>query len=225
MITCGGIRLASSTDSLPNRLETHYFEAYNQPNVRLIDIKDESPISRVTERGVLLETGEELELDTIIYATGFDAGLGPILAVDFQGVDGVQPKDLWKNGPQTFLGLLVKGFPNMLMVMGPHQAFGNIPVSIESAVEWIGDFIEWCYKNGITRAEAKQEKVDEWTKHVIDCSKGLLFQEVPSWMTGVNSNVKGKEKPIVARYNGDGPGFRRRIWDVAQRNYEDLELS
>jgi hypothetical protein len=60
--------------------------------------------------------------------------------------------------------------------MGPHQAFGNIPVSIESAVEWIGDFIEWCYKNNVTRFEAKQRQVDIWTQHVNDCSNGLLFQ-------------------------------------------------
>jgi cation diffusion facilitator CzcD-associated flavoprotein CzcO len=84
--------------------------------VRLIDIKDEAPIARVMEKGILLETGEEIELDTIIYATGFDAGMGPILAVDFQGVNGLKPKDLWANGPQTFLGFLVKGFPNMTMV-------------------------------------------------------------------------------------------------------------
>ena len=84
--------------------------------MRLIDIKDEAPIQKVTEKGILLETGEEIELDTIIYATGFDAGMGPILAVDFQGVNGLKPKDVWKNGPQTFLGFLVKGFPNMTMV-------------------------------------------------------------------------------------------------------------
>ena len=60
--------------------------------------------------------------------------------------------------------------------MGPHQAFGNIPVSIESAVEWIGAFIEWCNNENVTRFEAKQSKVNSWTQHVTECSKGLLFQ-------------------------------------------------
>ncbi|KAK4502004.1 hypothetical protein PRZ48_007815 [Zasmidium cellare] len=206
-------------------LETHYFEAYNKPNVRLVDIKNESPITRITPKGVLLETGEEVELDTLIYATGFDAVTGPISAVDFRGVDGLKITDCWKNGPRTFLGFLSNGFPNMMMVMGPHQMFGNIPRSIEYAVNWIGTFIEYCAKNDITRVEAKQEKVDEWTQHVFDCAQGLLANEIDSWMTGVNTNVKGKQHRIIARYQGPGPGFRKRILDVAARNYEDMSMS
>lgn len=206
-------------------METHYFEAYNQPNVRLVDIKNESPITKITPKGVLLETGEEVELDTLIYATGFDAVTGPISAVDFRGVDGVKITDTWSSGPRTFLGFLCHGFPNMMMVMGPHQMFGNIPRSIEYAVNWIGTFIEYCDKNNITRVEARQEKVEDWTNHVFDCAKGLLANEVDSWMTGVNKNVKGKQHRIIARYQGPGPGFRKRILDVADRDYEDIDMS
>lgn len=206
-------------------LETHYFEAYNLPNVRLIDIKNEAPIERITKKGVLLKTGEEVELDTLIYATGFDAVTGPISAVDFRGVDGTRLTDVWREGPRTFLGFLVNKFPNMMMVMGPHQMFGNIPRSIEYAVEWIAGFIEFCYKHGYTYAEARQSKVDEWTQHVFDCAQGLLANEIDSWMTGVNTNVKGKQHRIIARYQGPGPGFRKRILDVAHRDYEDIDLA
>jgi cation diffusion facilitator CzcD-associated flavoprotein CzcO len=206
-------------------LETYYYEAFNKPNVRLVDIAKTNPITRITEDGVILESDEEICLDVLIHATGFDAGTGSFAAVDFRGVDGIKlNKEAWNGGPKTLLGFFVNHFPNMMMVMGPHQMFGNIPRSIEYAVDWISEFIEYCIKNGITYAEPRQCCVDKWTQHVFDCAQGLLANEIDSWMTGVNKNVKGKEKRIIARYNGPAPGFRVRASDVAQRNYEDLIL-
>lgn len=60
---------------------------------------------------------------------------------------------------------------------------------------------------------------------VSQCAKGLLANEVDSWMTGVNKNVKTKQKRIIARYNGPAPGYRKRCLDVSGRNYEDLQLA
>ena len=57
-------------------LETNYFEVYNKPNVRLVDFTADSPVEKITERGVMLSSGEEIELDVLIYATGFDAVTG-----------------------------------------------------------------------------------------------------------------------------------------------------
>lgn len=103
--------------------------------------------------------------------------------------------------------------------------FGNIPRSIEFAGLWISNFINYCLENKITYADAPQKKVDEWTEHVFDCAKGLLANEIDSWMTGVNKNVKTKQKRIVARYNGPAPGYRKRALDVSGRHYEDLTLA
>ena len=102
--------------------------------------------------------------------------------------------------------------------------FGNIPRSIEYAVEYISTFLEWCRDRDITYAEATKEGVQAWTDHVYDCAKGLLANEVDSWMTGVNKNLKHKQKRIVARYMGPVQGFRKRCEDVAERDYEDLRL-
>ncbi|KIW17019.1 hypothetical protein PV08_04210 [Exophiala spinifera] len=204
-------------------METHYFEAYNRDNVRLVDIR-EDPIERVTEKGVKT-LSEEHELDVLIYATGFDAVTGAFTAVDFHGVDKKKLKDVWTDGPQTQLGLFVHGFPNMMMVMGPHQMFGNIPRSIEFAVGWIADCIRHCRDSDITRIEATEKGVEEWTNHVIQCSEGLLTNEVDSWMTGVNKNLAHKQKRHVARYSGSAPGYRSRCEEVAARGYSDLNLA
>lgn len=203
-------------------LESGYFEVYNQSNVRLVDAK-ETPIRRVTEKGI--QTSEEhFEFDMIIYATGFDAITGAFTAVDFRGRDGVRLGDRWKEGPRTFLGLFVEGFPNMTMVLGPHQMFGNIPRSIEYAVEWVTGFLRYCRDHGITCAETNSKKVAEWTEHVHTCAQGLLANEVDSWMTGINRELGHKQKRIIARYQGPAPGYRQRAQDVADRNYCDLKM-
>lgn len=204
-------------------LETGYFEAYNRPNVRLVDAK-KNPIEKITETGIQTQD-EAFEFDMIIYATGFDAVTGSFTAIDFQGVDGVKLKDRWAEGPRTFLGLFIEGFPNMSMVMGPHQMFGNFPRSIEYAAGWVARIIEYCRDHRITRAEATRQSVLDWTEHVHTCANGLLANEVDSWMTGVNKNLAHKQNRIIARYQGPAPGYRKRAEDVAMRNYEDLKLS
>jgi cation diffusion facilitator CzcD-associated flavoprotein CzcO len=204
-------------------LETFYYEVFNQDNVQLVNLL-EDPILRITETGIQTAS-KNVDLDVIIYATGFDAITGAFTAVDFRGVDGVKLSDAWSEGPRTQLGLTVHGFPNMMMSMGPHQMFGNIPRSIEYAVGWISDCIQYCMENGISRMEATAEGVDRWTEHVHKCADGLLANDVDSWMTGVNKNVAGKQKRIIARYQGPAPGYRKLAGDVAARNYEDFTLS
>src|SRR3984893_7988227 len=110
-------------------LETRYYEVYNQPNVKLIDI-NETPIERITPNGIKTSDAE-YAFDIIIYATGFDAVTGSFDRIDIRGAGAEQLKDRWKNGPETYLGVMVNGFPNMMMLMGPHTALGNIPRSIE----------------------------------------------------------------------------------------------
>lgn len=206
-------------------MESGYFEAFNLEHVRLVDKRVDGGIERIVENGVEIEGGEVVELDVLIYATGFDAVTGALAnGIDLRGIRGVTPSHLWKEGIRTYLGLFLKGFPNMCMIMGPHQMFGNIPRSIEFAVEWVSKFLGWCFENGVTYAEATEKGVEEWTQHVLECSKGMLANEVDSWMTGVNKNVKGKQKRIVARYSGPASGYRKRVDNVAERKYEDLVL-
>jgi cation diffusion facilitator CzcD-associated flavoprotein CzcO len=204
-------------------LETFYYEAYNQDNVELVDIT-ETPIERITLKGIKTSTAE-YEFDIIIYATGFDAITGSFDKIDFRGVDGVKLKDRWKNGPQTYLGVMVDGFPNMMMLMGPHTALGNIPRSIEYNVDWVTNLIRYTREFSLTRVEATATGVTAWTGHVKALGVGLLSNEVNSWMTGINSNVEGKQTRIVARYSGSAPAYRAKCDEVAAQRYQELALS
>jgi cation diffusion facilitator CzcD-associated flavoprotein CzcO len=204
-------------------LETRYYEVYNQDNVELVDIT-ETPIERITP-DTIKTSDAEYEFDIIIYATGFDAITGSFDRIDFRGVDNAPLKDKWKNGPQTFLGVMVDGFPNMMMLMGPHTALGNIPRSIEYNVDWVTGLIRYARESNLTRLEATPTGVTAWTDHVKALGVGLLSNEVNSWMTGFNSNVEGKQTRIVARYSGSAPAYRATCDEVAAKGYQQLVLA
>ena len=137
-------------------LETGYYEVYNQPNVSWWT-STETPIERITPDGIRTSDAE-YAFDIIIYATGFDAITGGFDRIDIRGVGGLRLKDKWEDGPQTYLGVLVEGFPNMLMLMGPHTALGNIPRSIEYNVDWVTGLIRHMRERGLTRVEATRRR-------------------------------------------------------------------
>lgn len=203
-------------------LESGYYEAFNEPHVNLVDVT-EDPIERVTEKGIKT-ADHEFEFDILIYATGFDAVTGSFNAMDIQGRNASKLRDVWSRGIQTYLGLTVKDFPNMFMIMGPHQMFGNIPRSIEYAVDWVAEFIEYARDKNILCVEPSQEKMDQWYAHVGECAEGLLANEVDSWMTGVNKNLKNKQQRSLTRYNGPAPGYRKKCDEVKSRNYSDFQI-
>ena len=204
-------------------METRYYEVYNQPNVTLVDIKD-TPIARITPAG-LRTTERDFEFDIIVYATGFDAITGSFDRIHIRGTEGGRLKDAWAHGPQTFMGVMVEGFPNMFMLMGPHTALGNIPRSIEYNVDWVTGMIGHLQTHGLTRADARADAVAAWTSHVRSVGAGLLANQVDSWMTGVNRNVEGKQERIIARYSGSAPEYRAWCDRVAAGGYREVAMA
>ncbi|KJR85283.1 monooxygenase [Sporothrix schenckii 1099-18] len=204
-------------------LESGYYEVFNQANVTLVDVR-RNPIERITATGVHTSDGRDYDVDVLVYATGFDAVTGSFNAIDFEGIGGTKLRDVWGEGIKTYLGLTVKNFPNMFMIMGPHQTIGNVPRSIEYAVQWTAEFIEWAAAHQVTYCEATDEGVAAWTEHVHECGKGLLANEVDSWMTGVNKNLAHKQKRSMTRYTGPAPGYRKRCEEVKEQGYSTFVL-
>lgn len=216
-------------------LESGYFEAYNQPNVHLVDLQ-QGPIDTVTPKGIKTAKNE-YELDVLIFATGFNAITGAFSAIDWRAKDGRpllafsdEPdgdRAIWQDHrPSTFLGLTAPAMPNMFMVLGPHQPFGNATRSIEHAVQVVTELLQHIQENDITYVEPTEQAVDEWTDHVVECSNnGSLVNEVDSWMTGVNKNVKGKTTRSVARYAGSAVNYRKRCEDCRADGWKGLFMA
>jgi cation diffusion facilitator CzcD-associated flavoprotein CzcO len=206
-------------------LESGYYEVYNQPNVRLVDLR-ETPIERITTTG-LKTSDAEYAFDMIIFATGFDAITGSFDRIDIRGRDGRRLRDKWADGPHTYLGLQIEGFPNMLTLVGPHNAatFCNLPRCIEQNVEWVTDLLRHMRERGLTRIEATASAEEAWTAHVHDSAARLLLTQVDSWMTGVNKNVAGRQKRTFMAYAGGAPKYRDKCDEVAARGYEGFAVT
>ncbi len=206
-------------------LETNYFEAYNRDNVHLVDAA-ETPIESITPAG-LRTSDREYEFDVIVYATGFDAFTGAFDRIDIQGVGGQKLRDKWADGPVTYLGLLVNGFPNLMMLAGPQTAATNFPRGAELAVNWATELLEYLWENGYSRIDADAEAEQQWVEHVAKMYEPLLLRKAKSWITGYNSNLEGHEygKMRLNIYNGGGPRYAARLQEVADNEYEGVALS
>jgi cation diffusion facilitator CzcD-associated flavoprotein CzcO len=127
--------------------------------------------------------------------------------------------------PRTFLGVMAEGFPNMLMVLGPHTARGNIPRNIEEIVDWVTDLVKHMRDHGLSRVETREDEVATWVAEVEQAVEGLLFAEINSWQTGVNRNVEGRQVRRVLGYYGGALKYRRRIGNVAAGGYRELSFA
>lgn len=208
-------------------METRYYEAYNYDHVELVSLQ-ETPIERITATGIRT-TDRDFEFDVIIYATGFDAITGSYERIDLRGRGGVLLKDKWKDGPNTFLGMLVDDFPNMVLIAGPQSGSAsiNFPRSIELSVDWATRFLQHVWENGYRTFEATPEAVAEWAAHVEKMYSLVLMRKAKSWFTGYNSNVEGRDhsKPRYLVYNGGQPKFRQKVMDCEAENYRGVAFS
>jgi cation diffusion facilitator CzcD-associated flavoprotein CzcO len=205
-------------------LETGYFETYNRDNVELVD-SAETPIVRITQTG--LETSDRsFEFDVIVYATGFDAFTGAFDHIDIQGTGGERLRDKWAAGPETYLGAMVSGFPNFLMLVGPQTAASNFPRGAELSVDWVTPFLEHMWAHGHHRFDVDEAAETEWIEHVKDMYKGMLLRNAKSWFTGYNSNLEGHEYGNMRYniYNGGGPRYAKKLSEVAGNNYEGVHF-
>lgn len=208
-------------------LETRYFEVYNRDNVELVDI-GETPLKEVTETG-LRTSARDFEFDIIVYATGFDAITGAFDHIDIRGIGGLPLRQKWAEGPSTFLGLLVNGFPNMFMAGGPQSgsASTNYPRGIETAVDWCTGLFQYMRERGYVRGDATPEAETRWTEHVKRMYQMVLMRKAKSWFTGYNSNVPGHEEGSIRYfvYNGGAPKYVTRINEVAAMDYAGIDFT
>lgn len=183
-------------------VDTRYFETYNRDNVTMVDVRN-APIEKITPDG-LVTGGRAYEFDAIVFATGFDAMTGTMLAVDIRGRDGLSLRDKWEAGPRTYLGLTAAGFPNMYIITGPGSpsVLSNMIVSIEQHVDWVVDCIDHMRANGLEAIEAEQKAEDDWVDHVNEVASHTLFPRAASWYMG--ANIPGKPRIFMPYIGGFG---------------------
>lgn len=201
--------------------DTDYFLAYNRDNVELVDVRAH-PIRAVTRTGLRLED-RDIDVDVIVFATGFDAITGALTDVDIRGTGGQRLTDRWRHGPMTYLGLQTSGFPNLFMITGPGSpsVLSNMVVSIEQHVDWVTDCLRHLRARGLDRIEATAAAEEGWMRHIADLAAGTLYPQANSWYVG--ANVPGKPRVFMPYVAGCGQ-YRRECAEVVARGYEGFVL-
>jgi len=199
-----------------------YYDVYNQPHVRLVDLSQE-PIREIVADGLATSAGR-YALDAIVFATGFDAMTGALRRIDIRGSGGVELRQEWAAGPRTYLGLMIAGFPNLFLVTGPGSpsVLSNMIVSIEQHVDWISDCIDHLRGQRMDRIEASVDAQAEWVTHVNEVADDTLLGKANSWYVG--ANVPGKPRVFMPYVGGVGE-YRRRCDEVAANGYAGFVLS
>ncbi|CAG6959277.1 NAD(P)/FAD-dependent oxidoreductase [Mycobacterium avium subsp. paratuberculosis] len=206
-------------------IDQGYYETFNRDNVTLVDLR-KSPIREVTPAGIRTEDRLH-ELDVIVYATGFDAMTGALSRIDIRGRGGIGLAEFWATqGPLSYLGLAVAGFPNLFTVQGPGSpsAATNFVAALEQHVEWIGDCIGYLRANHIRTIEALSTAQQEWIEHTtaLVAPTVLVHPSCNSWYNG--GNVPGKKRMYMG-YTGGIPEYRRRCDEIAAGGYTGFKLA
>jgi len=197
-------------------LDTHYFETFNRPNVRLVDLRRD-PIQTITETGITT-TASSFAFDAIVFATGFDAMTGPIVAVDVRGHGEQTLARRWTDGPRTYLGLMTTGFPNFFMITGPGSpsVLSNMVVSIEQHVDWLSACLDHMRARKLDVVEPTPTAEAGWVQHVNDAADITLYPRAASWYMG--ANVPGKPR-VFLPYVGGVDRYRKICDEVVSRDY------
>lgn len=203
-------------------VDTDYYETFNRPNVTLIDAKAD-PIERITVEGIQTKSGKLYSLDIIVLAIGFDAMTGALLRMNITGVGGRKLKDHWQDGPRTYLGMTIAGFPNLFLINGPGSpsVLSNMVTSIEQHVNWIASCIEHVRNAGRRSIEVADETEAAWFAHVKETAAGTLMPNSDSWYTG--ANVPGKPRVFMI-YLGGTAKYNSIIDDVAAGGYREFTI-
>jgi cation diffusion facilitator CzcD-associated flavoprotein CzcO len=197
-------------------IDTSYYETYNLPSVHLVDCLAD-PIVEITARGVRTES-REVELDILIFATGYDALTGALLAIDVTGRGGRKVQDKWKDGARSCLGIMMEGFPNLFMTTGPNgpAALANIVRTSENDVDWIADAITHMDRHGLAAIEPTRKAEDDWMALVKALAQRSLILKAKSWWVG--ANVKGKPQGLPM-FTGGFHKYREHCAAAAQDGY------
>jgi cyclohexanone monooxygenase len=204
-------------------VDTGYYATFNRGNVSLIDLNAE-PIEAIVPEGVRT-TARNYRLDTLVFATGFDAMTGALDRIDIRGRGGKKLKDAWAAGPKTYLGVATVGFPNFFMLAagpGSPSVLSNMIPSIEQHVDFVGDCIAHMNARQIGTIEATDAAQEAWVAHVNDVANMTLYPAANSWYVG--ANIPGKLRMFLP-YIGGYPAYVQKCNDVAANDYEGFALT
>lgn len=182
-------------------LETDYYEMIDRPNVALVDVK-QTPIQSFSENGITVENGQCIELDVVVFATGYDSVTGSLYDMNIHDKNGVILQKKWKQGIRTYLGTMIPDMPNAFILYGPQSpsSLANGPPFLELQVDWVMKLLSKAKNEGIANVEPSAKAAQFWSDTTNAVYQHLLHRETPSWWNG--SNIPGKKQEPLIWFGG-----------------------
>ncbi|MBX9409891.1 NAD(P)/FAD-dependent oxidoreductase [Pseudomonas baetica] len=174
-----------------------YYPALTRPNVTLHT--REQGIASINETGINTQDGQHLDVDLIVWSTGYDATDG-VISYPVSGKNAVQLSDVWAEYPRAYLGTCLPDFPNLFIVTGPNTGIGHTSALfiIESQMNYILDCIRTVQANGLRSIEVRPEAERTYTE--------MIHREMERtvWKSGgCHSWYQSKSGHVIAMF----PGF------------------
>lgn len=207
-------------------LEDGYLEVYHRDNVEAVCVRH-NEIQEIVPEGVKLADGTVHELDVIILAVGFDAGTGALTRIDIHGRGGRTLKDDWSRDIRTTYGMLIEGYPNMMVTgapLAPSAALCNMATCLQQQTEWITDLIGYMRTHGKHVTEPTAELEERWVQHHDEIANMTLVAKTVSWYTGANVSADGKPGRLLSYIGGVGQ-YRQECDNLAASGYEGLHMA
>jgi len=178
------------------------YPAYCRDNVHLHS-KDDG-IAEITETGINTTHGEKLDLDLIIYSTGYDATDG-VISYPVIGRGEKKLADVWEDYPRAYLGTVIPDFPNLFIVTGPNTGIGHTSAIfiIEAQMNYIMEAIHRVRSIHARSVEISPEAEESYTNHIHSEMKKTVWEH-----GGCNSWYKSKSGKVIAMF----PGFSWTYW-------------
>ncbi|MGJ3508000.1 flavin-containing monooxygenase [Enemella sp. A6] len=201
--------------------DSDYYETFNRDNVELVNLK-RTPLEGMDATGI--NTSEaHYDLDVIVLATGFDAMTGSVSKVDIIGRAGQSLNEAWAEGPKTYLGLGVNGFPNMFNLTGPGSpsVLANMVLHSELHVNFVADLIKFLDERGAAGIEAGADAQEAWVNETRRLAEGSLLNMANSWYLG--SNIPNRPR-VFMPYAAGFSAYREVLEEVTSSQYRGFSV-
>ncbi|MBQ0760169.1 MAG: NAD(P)/FAD-dependent oxidoreductase [Zhongshania sp.] len=184
-------------------LSSTLYPALSRSNVSLHDKQD--GIAAINETGILTAQGQQVDVDLIIWSTGYDATDG-VISYPVTGKDNKRLANVWEEFPRAYLGTTIPGFPNLFIVTGPNTGIGHTSAIfvIESQIKYITNSIQQLEKSGKQAIEVRADAEDEYTQMVHSEMEKTVWKS-----GGCTSWYQSKSGHVIAMFPGFSFTFRR----------------
>ncbi len=185
-----------------------YLQSYNLPTCHLVDT-DGRGVERIDERGVWA-AGRHVELDCLIFASGFEVGTEYARRAGFETVGraGETLSDHWSDGMRSLHGIHVRGFPNAFVVGLAQGAnlVSNVTHNLVEAATTIAAVIRHARGTGREVVEVTPEAEAAWVAVLQSSERGFLGNPecTPGYYNNEGRAVGPKERLAMSGYP-EGP--------------------